>query len=223
MIHSQKSEMRTVLVCDDHPLFRKGVSISIEESPNLNVIGEASNGKSCIAKLQLFTPDILVTDLSMPGMDGFEVLMWAQNHQPDLKVFILSMHSEVHYLQKAIELGAAGFLAKEDAQSELIAAINHSDDGFYSSESIGASTESNLTSMRDHAFESILRKVSDAERRVLVLLTESLTSKQIAEQLNISARTVDAHRANLAEKLDAKGPNKLLEIAIKFRNEIRGS
>ena len=211
---------QTVLICDDHPLFRKGVLGCLAEDGDLHIIGEASNGEACIAKLKVFEPDILITDLSMPGINGFDVLAWVRENLPQVKVFILSMHTELQYLERAINLGAAGFLAKEDAQSELMAAIRQSDLGFYTSESIGTSHSISLPPPQDGDFVKAMRDVSGAEMRVLVLLTQTLTSRQIADRLNISPRTVDAHRASLAEKLNAKGPNKLLEIAIRYQHLI---
>lgn len=213
---------QTVLICDDHPLFRKGVLSCLVEDPKLSIIGEASNGEACITKLKVFEPDILITDLSMPGINGFEVLSWVRDNMPQVRVFILSMHTELQYLERAIDLGAAGFLAKEDAQSELLAAIRQYETQFYTSESIGAATSESLRPPQDFDFENAMRNVSGAERRVLVLLTQTLTSKQIASKLNISPRTVEAHRANLAEKLNVKGPNKLLELAIKNQHIITG-
>ncbi len=214
--------IQDVLVCDDHPLFRKGVVSSLQENPCLKVVAEASNGDACIAKLQIFEPNILITDLSMPGLNGFEILQWTRINLPETIVFILSMHTDLQYLQKAVELGAAGFLSKEDAQFELLGAIDQTGKGFYTSQSIGTTSPDNLLQLQYSEFASALRNVSDAEMRVLVLLTKSLTSREIADQLSISPRTVETHRANLAEKLDAKGPNKLLQLAIKHERIITG-
>ncbi len=214
---------QTILICDDHPLFRKGVLSCLAVDPGLRIIGEASNGEACITKLKVFEPDILITDLSMPGMNGFDVLSWVRDNMPQIRVFILSMHAELQYLERAIDLGAAGFLAKEDAQSELLAAIRQDNMRFYTSESIGTSNSVSLLSPQDGDIEKAMRNVSGAEKRVLALLTQTLTSKQIANRLNISPRTVEAHRANLAEKLNVKGPNKLLELAIKYKHIITGT
>ncbi len=212
----------TVLVCDDHPLFRRGVTSSLAENQNLTVVAEATDGEACIAKLKLYRPQILVVDLSIPLIDGFGVLEWVQSNLPEVTVFVLSMYTEPAYVQRSMELGAAGFIAKEDAQSELLAAMEQRSGVFYTSESIGRSGSTSPPDLQDHELEKALRTVSDAERRVLTLLTESMTSRQIAEELGISTRTVQAHRVSLASKLGAKGHNKLLQTAIKHRAKIVG-
>lgn len=212
-------QVTTAIICDDHPLFRAGVAASIGEQLGIQVVAEAADGESCIAKMQLFRPDILIADLSMPSVDGFELLTWSQRQLPATRVFILSMHTDISFVQRARELGAAGFLAKEDAQSELLAAIG-CDQGFYTSESIGRQAADTKPSYTDREFADRLRYVSGAEKKVLDLLTRSLTSRQIAEELCLSVRTVQAHRVSLANKLDAKGPNRLLEMAIRHRDTI---
>lgn len=198
---------KTAIVCDDHPIFRRGVVSCLTTS--LDVVAEAADGESCIAKLEMYKPDILVADLSMPRKDGFAVLEWLNDNRVGIRAFILSMHTDISYVQRARELGAAGFLAKEDAQSELAAAINGQME-FYTSESIGRKTDETPSDLSGYALAEKLRKISDAERRVLVLLTQSMTSREVADRLFLSVRTVQAHRVSLAAKLGAKGPNKLL-------------
>lgn len=210
----------SVLVCDDHPLFRSGVLKCLADNPELKIVGEASDGEACVAKLELLEPDILIVDLSIPGIDGFQVLAWISKNDMPVRVYVLSMHTDNVYVQKARELGASGFIAKEDAQSELLAAIDRVDDEFYTSESIGRQSRNEVPALKEEEVVQALRTVSEAERRVLQLLTESLTSREIGEKLGLSTRTVQAHRMSLAEKLDARGHNKLLEIAIRHREAI---
>lgn len=213
------TERLTAVVCDDHPLFRKGVVACLESDPGLEVISTAADGQACIGQLELHTPSLLIADLSMPILNGFEVLEWAGKHQARLRVFILSMHTELAYVQRARELGAAGFLAKDDAETELISAIRTASGGFYTSSSTGRQNQQRTT-LVDVDFQKALSRVSDAEMKVLALLTENLTSRQIADRLHLSSRTIQAHRINLSAKLDARGPNKLLELALMHRAEI---
>lgn len=215
--------LRTILVCDDHPTFRLGVIASLEQDPVSKVIGEATDGEACIAKLKLFNPDILIVDLSMPGIDGFGVLEWVQRNSPGVRVFMLSMYSDVSFVQKAMELGACGFLAKEDARSELLEAIRTEPGVFYTSESVGHRSQPTKPGLHDHDVLRKLRSVSDAEMKVLTLLTNSMTSREIADELCLSVRTIQAHRVNLANKLDLKGPNKLLDWAIRYQDAILNS
>lgn len=222
MVHAeaQLSTTTKIVVCDDHPLFRAGVVSCFADRADLEVIAEATDGAACVTKLELFAPEIVIADLSMPIMDGFGVLEWLADNMPKTRAFILSMHTDLSYVQRARTLGAAGFLAKEDAQSELLAAIDHQGD-FYTSSSLGKSASTANLSPIDETLRKALDHISNAEKRVLFLLTENLTSKQIAERLHISARTVQAHRVSLAHKLDIKGSNKLLELALRNAETIR--
>ena len=209
----------SVLVCDDHPIFRDGVVHCLRQIPQVAVVAEASDVESAIAKLQLYEPDILVCDLSIRGGSGFDVLAWVAARKLDIRVIVLSMHTELQYVQKARKLGAAAFLAKEDAETDLFQAVTHPRDSFYTSDSIGRSSADLVLPLPP--VDDLLRKISPAESRILLLLSDSMTSKEIAAALNISPKTVEAHRFRLAEKLDAKGPNKLLEWAIKYRHILR--
>ena len=209
----------SIVVCDDHPLFRAGVVNCFAEKSEFEVVSEATDGVSCIAKMELFKPDILIVDLSMPGMGGFEVLKWSTQNMPNTRVFILSMHTEINYVQQARKLGAAGFMAKEDAQAELIAALAYTT-GFYTSQSIGKHAPTFNIDLADAQLIKSLRNISDAEMRVLTLLTNNLTSRQIGEELNLSARTVQAHRLSLTSKLELVGANRLLEFALLNREVI---
>ncbi len=211
---------KTILVCDDHPLFRSGVVSCLAADDSLSVVAEASDGEACIAKLEMYRPDVLVVDLSIPRIDGFGVLEWVRENLPDVTVFVLSMYTDASYAQRSMELGASGYIAKEDAQSELLTAISRRSAEFFTSESIGRQTRNHLPVMQDHEIKKALRNVSDAEKRVLLLLTESLTSREIAERLGLSTRTVQAHRVSLADKLNAKGHNKLLQVAVTHRETI---
>ena len=212
----------TAIICDDHPLFRSGVVLCLAEIQDLKVVAQASDVPSAIAKLQIYQPDILITDLSMPGESGFVLLEWIHDHVPDIRVFVLTMHTELAFVEKAKNFGVDGYLAKEDAELELVQAISRPSGEFYTSESIGRQNYNLRLEVPSEDFRTTLKKVSTAEMKVLVELSKSKTSREIAETLNLSPRTVEAHRFNLSEKLNAKGPNKLFEIAIQFRDHIQG-
>ena len=216
------SSRLTAIVCDDHPLVRSGVVTCLASDPAIEVVATAVDGQSCVTKLGLYAPAILVADLSMPVMNGFEVLEWARTNQPGLRTFILSMHNDLAYVRRAQDLGAAGFIAKEDTETDLLAAIRTSPGVFYTSGSIGRPQALRPLAANTELGDA-LRYVTEAEMKVLVLLTENLTSRQIAERLHLSVRTVQAHRVSLAEKLGIRGANKLLELALLHRTEILDS
>jgi len=193
----------------------------LRQNPELEIVAEASDGEACVAKLELLEPDILVMDLSMPIKDGFEIMKWISDRGLNTRVYVLSMYAEIAYVQRARELGALGFIAKEDAQTELLSAIDSiGSTPYYLSDSVGRNDRLFSPLLSTQELSEQLAKVSPAELKVLSLLTQSLTSRQIADKLNLSIRTVQAHRINLADKLNAKGPNKLLELAIKNQDGI---
>lgn len=194
----------------------------MKKDPDLEIVAETADVSSAIAKMQIYNADILVCDLSLPRQSGFELLEWVQDNMPSTQIIVLSMHTELGYVTKARALGAKAFVAKEDAETDLLVAIHQFTDTFYTSESTGHSNLNTLTLDQDAIrFYADLEKVSTAEKRVLALLAQSMTSKSIAKRLNISPRTVEAHRLHISQKLGVRGPNKLLELAIQHRDIIQ--
>lgn len=205
-----------LLICDDHPLFRTGLRAALSAEPDVEVVGEACNGLECLALLESLAPDVVLLDLALPGIDGYEVLRWARERLPRLRAIVLSMYSEWPFAARARSLGAAGFIAKEDALGEIRAALDHAAGGFYASASVKPAEV--CPSARDGAaMEDRLQALSPTERRVMGLLSQSLTSREIAGRLGISHRTVQTHRDHIAEKLGLHGVNRLMELAIRYR------
>ncbi len=205
-----------LLICDDHPLFRTGLRTALSSEPGVEVVGEACNGLECLAMLESLAPDVLLLDLALPGIDGYEVLRWAREHLPGLRSIVLSMYSEWPFAERARSLGAAGFIAKEDALGEIHAALGHDPASFYASASVRPA-RAGPAAGAGAAVDASLQVLSPAERRVMGLLSESLTSREIAGRLGISHRTVQTHRAHIADKLGLRGVNRLMELAIRYR------
>lgn len=207
-----------LLICDDHPLFRIGLRTALANEPAIEVVGEACDGRECIAMLQSLMPDVVLLDLALPGIDGYEVLRWAHERQPRLHAIVLSMYSDWPFAERARALGAVGFIAKEDALSEIHAALTQDRATFYASASV---TRKPMPAIADSGagagIDDQLNALSPTERRVMGLLSQSLTSREIAERLGISHRTVQTHRAHIADKLGIHGVNRLMELAIRYR------
>lgn len=207
---------RTVVICDDHPLFRVGLATALSAEPGLRIVAEASTAGECIAHLARFQPDILLLDLALPDRDGYSVLEWARARLPDLTTVVLSMYTEWAFAERARALGARAFIAKEDALSEIHAALSTAPGAFYSSESVLAPAGD-----EDGRFAAGLsersQRLSPTERDVMRLLSHGLTSREIAQRLGVSPRTVQTHRNNIAEKLGVRGVNRLMELAIRYR------
>lgn len=210
--------MKSVLLADDHPMFRTGMRRTIEDATDYLIVGEASDGETCISQAALLAPDIIVVDLSMPTKTGFEIAEWAREHLPDSRLVVVSMYSSKEFVQKAKDVGAAAFVAKEDAGTELIAALTESEQSFFMSSSAGRE-ETFAVFDPDARLEirTLLSGLTRSEVNVLTLVAQAMTSQDISNALNISVRTVDTHRHNICVKLNLHGPNSLLQFALQNR------
>jgi DNA-binding NarL/FixJ family response regulator len=204
-----------VVLADDHTLVRAGVRKILEAHPEFHVVAEAQDGASALEALRAADADVLVLDLSMPGADGFAVLARAKLDHPDLKVLVLTMHTDAEYVARAIDGGADGYLLKDSAVQDLVAAIGAVMAGgvYHSPEAQRALSEV----VRRRGGEAVrpIDLLTDREREVLKLVAEGLATKEIASRLEISTRTVESHRANLMRKLDVRSVALLTQLAIK--------
>jgi len=210
-----KSLSRTrVLLADDHTLVRAGVRKILEARPEFEVVGEVSDGDAALAALGTLSADVLVLDLSMPGRDGFQVLSEVRQRHPQLKVLVLTMHSSPEYVARAVKEGAHGYLLKDSAVQDLVSAI----------QSVMAGAAHYSPAVQEE-LARLLREggpprraldlLTEREREVLKLVAEGLATKEIASRLDISSRTVEAHRANLMRKLDLRSVARLTQFAIR--------
>jgi DNA-binding NarL/FixJ family response regulator len=207
------SEKRVrVLLADDHELVRAGVRKVLEASPGIEVVGEASRGDETLVKLAELEPDVLLLDLNMPGGDGFEVLRRVRDDAGGTRILVLSLHVQAEYVSRAVRDGADGYLSKDLAVQELPDAIASVMAGrpWYS-----AAVQEVLAKVVRTGGVRPLEKLTPREREVLVGIARGLTSKEIGAQFNISARTVETHRAALMRKLDVRSIALLTQLAIR--------
>lgn len=223
----------TVLLVDDHALFRHGLKLLLDSHPRYRVAGEAASGEEMIGWLEAAgdrMPDIVLLDISMPGMNGIEAAGIALARYPDLRIITLSMYGEEDYYFRMVSQGVKGFLLKNSDISEVYAALEAVlEGGSYFSQELLFNLVSNLRSSSsgtgggtddadddnrtaDAADEICL---SDREREILLLICKGLTNNEIADRLFISKRTVDKHRANILEKTNCKNTANLVVYAIK--------
>jgi len=202
-----------VLLADDHTLVRAGVRRILEAHPGITVVGEVADGAAALEALARTPADVLVLDLSMPGLDGFETLKRARGIVPAIKVLVLSMHADTEYVARAVREGADGYLLKDSAVQDLVAGIDAVRAGraYYSPRVQRELTE--LLRGRP-SLESPLAGLTEREREVLRRIAEGLSTKEIAARLEISARTVETHRANLMRKLGLRSVAQLIRLAI---------
>jgi len=203
-----------VMLADDHVLVRAGVRRVLEGVPTLEVVGEAESGSTTLAALASLQPDVLLLDLNMPDGDGFSVLREARAIAPDTHIIVLTMHAQPEYITRSVREGANGYLLKDLAVQDLVAAIEAVMAGgsFFSERAQRALAESLRAG---GAGESPLAKLTGRERQVLVAVARGMTTKEIAARQNISARTVESHRANLMRKLDLRSVALLTQFAIR--------
>ena len=203
-----------VILADDHTLVRAGIRRIIESQPGCVVVGEAADGHEAIETLRRVQADVLVLDLKMEGRDGIEVLRVAKADRPEVRVIVLTMHAGREYVARAMEEGANGYLLKDSAVQDLAAAIDAVMAGrTYFSPAIQQQMAEILNG-REPATPD-LRALTDREREVLVLLVRGLSTKEIAAALDIGARRVETHRANLMRKLGVRSVALLTQVAIR--------
>lgn len=210
-----------VLIADNHPIFRKGLRQCVEDLPGFDVIGEAADGESCVAQAELLRPDIVTIDLNMPGLDGFEAAERIRHLLPSALIVIVTMHAGRAFVEKAREVGADAFLAKEDAGAELALAFERAQTGFFMS-SLAGRQERDLVLEAGEAAEAVrlLGRLTPTERRVLRLVAGSLTSRDIASELGVAERTIHTHRNNIAAKLGLRGANSLIAFAVAHKDRL---
>ena len=208
-----------IVLADDHTLFRQGVRKIIEEVVDYKVVEEVSDGLALVELLKKLTPDMVILDISMPNLRGIEATRDIKKIHPDLKILILTMHKNKEYLYQAISAGAVGYLLKEDADTDLLYAIETIRQGkTYISPILSVGLRDDLVHIYQRSRStSPFGPLTAREREVLKLIAEGRSSKDIAVFLHISVRTVQHHRANIMEKLSAKSTADLVKYAINNR------
>ena len=211
-----------ILVADDHPIFRKGLIRTINAHPSFNIIAEANDGEQALNKIKELKPDIAILDISMPNLSGLQIVKKIQNLDLDVKIIILTMYTDEEFFSQAIDLDIKGYILKESTAEDLIVALkNVSNGGSYISPSL---TDYVIKLGRERRSfikaKPSLKNLTPTERKILKYLAENKTSKQIAEKLFISFKTVENHRANIRDKLNLKGLNSLLKFAIENKSRL---
>ena len=202
-----------VLIADDHALVRGGIRALVEKIENMIVVGEAGKGSEALQLIEELKPDLMLLDITMPDGGGFDVLDHVTKNNPDLRVIVLTVHEAGEYASRALRAGAAGFLPKSAASAELEQAIQTVVRGerYISPKT---SLETLLDFGRTNPKKELLATLSPRQREVLRLIAEGKTTKQIAQLLDISVKTVETHRAQLMERLDIHDVAGLVRYAI---------
>ncbi len=204
--------MLRVLIADDHPVFRRGLRQIISETPDMVVADEASDGLEVFNKVATKEYDVILLDISMPAKDGLSVLRQLKNEKPKLPILMLSMHPEEQYAVRALKAGASGYLTKESAPDELVAAIRKvSRGGKY----VSSSLAEHLASIMQENSERLPHEtLSDREYRVVCLIASGKTVTEIASELSLSVKTVSTYRSRILDKMKMKNNAELTHYAV---------
>ncbi len=205
----------TIILADDHTMMREGIKNMIDDVPGLAVTGEAGDGLQLLKMLKKSVPDMVILDISMPGLRGIEAAREIHSLYPEVHVLMLSMHKSEEFLSMALAAGAKGFLLKEDSGDELLQAIDRIRKGdTYLSKKLASAFPSAIISICQGTHKSASDPLTPRERQVLQMIAEGNTDRQISDQLCISVRTVHRHHANIRSKLNLKGTAALVRYAI---------
>jgi DNA-binding NarL/FixJ family response regulator len=207
--------MIRVVIADDHTIVREGLKQLLLTDPEFNVIGEARDGLEVMQRVRELDFDVLLLDMSMPKKSGIELIKQVKAEKPKLRVLILSMHEEQQYAIRAIKAGAAGYLTKESAPTQLISALRKvAAGGVFITPAVAEQLALGAMPQSEAAPHSML---SDREFEVFKLLAAGKTVTDIADQLNLSSKTVSTHKARLMEKMGINNPAELIRYAIAHR------
>lgn len=206
-----------VFLADDHKVFREGIRLLLEKRLDMEVIGEADDGRETVTKVSQLMPDVVLMDITMPGLNGLEATRQIKQKYPSIKVLMLTMHETDQYLSGMLEVGACGYLVKTVTSQELasaIRAVHHGDVYLYPSIA-RMLVEDFLRRGKSGEERANYDGLTPREREILRYIAEDKQNREIAQLLYISVRTVQAHRANLMEKLGAHDRTQLVKYAIR--------
>lgn len=211
-----------ILVADDHPIVRQGLRQVIEQDPSLKVLAEASDGKTALDQIQKLRPEIAVLDIDMPGLDGFAVAREIRARQLPVEIIFLTVFREESFFEEALRLGTRGYVLKDSAVTDIVSSIKAVAAGQHFT---SPALTSYLVKRRSGGgapspLKSGLQDLTQTERRILALIADYKTSREIGEALHISHRTVQTHRTNICTKLELHGSHALMKFALDHKEQL---
>lgn len=214
--HAADGRPIRVLVVDDHTILREGIRLMLEHHADIKVVGEASDGLEAVERVGMLRPDVVLMDIGMPRLDGLGATRRIREQYPEVRVLILSMHDDEEYVFPILEAGAAGYVLKKTAGTELVSAIRavHRGESFLYPSVAKKVVEDYLRRQRQPA-DDPYDGLTPREIEVLKLVAEGLTNQEIADRLYLSIKTVQAHRGNIMQKLDLHDRVDLVKYALK--------
>lgn len=209
------SQKISILIVDDHTLMRDGIRAILEEQPDITIVGQAEDGREAVRLARQLRPNVVLMDIAMPLLNGLEATRQIKREHPEIKVLILTMYDHEEYFRQVLEVGASGYIIKRAAASELVAAIRSVDRGeAVLSPAITRLLLEDYLQRYSNKMESDPDALSPRERETLQLIAEGKTSREIAEIMHLSIKTVQSHRTSLMQKLDLHDRGELIKYAI---------
>ena len=206
-----------ILLADDHTIIRSGLKLLLEQQPDFKVVAEANDGREAVQFVVTDHPDVAVLDIGMPQLNGIEATRQILATEPEVRVVILSMHSDEGYVLRALKAGARAYILKNSAESDLIRAIRTVNEGksFFSPAISKMLLEDYVRQVQEKSVEDSYDLLTPREREVLQLLAEGKSNKDVAAMLNLSLHTVETHRGNILQKLNLHGTPELILYAVR--------
>src|SRR5579863_2387877 len=215
--NSATSKKGKIFVVDDHPIVRQGLALLINREHDLTVCGEAEDAQTALPAIAALRPDILIVDISLNGPDGLDLLKDVRTRYPELPVLILSMHDESIYAERALRAGANGYIMKQEATEKVLVAVRRILSGeIYVSDRIANRMLKHYITGSGTLRNSTIADLSDRELEVFRLIGEGHGTRQIAEELHISIKTVESYQAHIKEKLSLRSARELMQHAIQW-------
>ena len=208
---------KRILIVEDHPLMRKGLALTLEAEADLEVCGQAASAEEALSMLDTVQPDLAIVDISLPGMSGLELIKHLHTWKPDLPVLVISRHDEALYAERAIRAGARGYVMKIEAVDVIVKAVRRVlAGGLYVSEEISERLLLSMTGHRRTEARTPVELLSDRELEVFELTGRGLTTREIAERLHLSVKTIESYRTRIKTKLGLRSAAELMQHAVQW-------
>ncbi len=208
---------RRILIVDDHPLMRKGLAMTLEAEADLHVCCQADSGEDALGLIEESSPDLVIVDISLPGMSGIELIKHVHLRKPEIKLLVVSRHEETLYAERAIRAGARGYVMKLEAADVIVHAVRRVlCGGIYVSSEINERLLMGMAAGQHHLTHSPLEVLSDRELEVFELTGRGHGTRDIAERLHLSVKTVESYRARIKSKLNLSNAAELMQHAVQW-------
>jgi len=206
-----------IFIVDDHPIVRKGLAQLINQEPDMVICGEAENAQGALELLKRIKPDLAIVDISLQGIDGIELIKKIKDRDVSFPMLVVSMHDEALFAERALKAGAKGYIMKQEAIEKMMEAIRKVINGeVYVSERVSATIVKKFIDGKAESGRSPVEVLSNRELEVFQLIGQGFGTRQIAQELNVSIKTVESYRANIKEKLNLRNASELMRHAVHY-------